>query len=514
MPAGLSVIVPAYDEGDHIASSLERLRACLEAGGRPFEILVVDDGSRDDTAAAAGAIAAADARVRVLRHERNRGKGRALASGVAAAREEILVLLDADLEIPPEDVLPLVRRMEAAGADVAVGSKYHPGATLEWPPARRALSRAYHLVTAVLFRLPLRDTQTGLKAVRRGLARAIVPRLRARRFAWDLELLLLAHRAGARFVTGPVHVRPAARASRVGAGGALQAGIDTLRIWWRDRALAGYAEPRRRPRPTRVLVSGDDLGLSAEVDEGLIRGLEIGGLTAVSVLAEGATTVAALRGLARRAPGADVGVHLDLLRGASPWALASAALWGRLDRAAVARIVTSQVDGLRGAGVAPTHLDAHRHAWCLPRIHRRVLHEAARAQVGAVRSLRPLGPLRSAGWIEAAKRLVLLAFSVASAGAGRGRGRVAPDRFGGAAEAARWVREGRLPAYARGRTVEVIAHPASGDARVPAGEAGTLDRRAQARYVSDPPLAAALASLGALVTDFGRWTREERHGHR
>lgn len=498
MSAGLSVVVPAFNEADHLGANLSRLAASLAATGRRYEILVVDDGSTDGTGDVARAFATGSEPVRVLAHERNEGKGRALATGVAAAREELLVLLDADLEIPPEDVLPLVERLEAEGAHVAVGSKYHRDATLNWPLYRRVLSRAYHFVTAVLFRLPLRDTQTGLKAIRREVAVELVPQLRSRRFAWDLELLLLAHRTGRRFVTGPVHVRPAARASRVGWGGALQAGFDTLRIFGRDRMAARYATRAARRRPTRIVVSGDDLGLSPSVDEGLLRGLETGGLTSVSVLATGPTRGTSLSALHARAASADAGLHLDLLGGGS---LARFALRGA-SRSTLTRQVTSQVETLRAAGIEPSHLDAHRHAYFVPWIRRRVCALVARAGIPAVRSLRPLGPLFNCGFKEGLKRLVLLAAATLSAGAGRARGLAVPDGFVDAAEAARWVRDGAIPAYARGRTVEVITHPALGAADLPAHEVGDLDRAAEARYVLEPPLAAALAGLGADVVDF------------
>lgn len=503
--AGLSVIVPAYDEAGHLAANLRRLSTCLEGAGRSFEILVVDDGSRDGTGEAARCVAAEDPRVRVFAHASNLGKGHALATGCAEARQDILVLLDADLEIPPEDVLPLVERMERTGADLAVGSKYHPEASLQWPLARRALSRLYHAVTAMLFRLPLRDTQTGLKALRRCVADALLPRLRCRRFAWDLELVLLAHRSGYQFVTGPVHVRPADRASRVGPAGALQAGLDTLLIFLRDRTLGHYG-PRRgaRPRPTRVLVSGDDLGMSPSVNEGLLRGLECDGIRSVSVLAAQATLAEAAAGLARRAPGADVGLHLDLLDGRSGPGFAWRSLIQTLRGCDAGAVVGAQLRALRGAGLVPTHVDAHRHAWCLPWIRRRVCRRVGAAGVPAVRSLRPLGPLLGAGWIEAAKRLVFLAGASLSAGTARQYGLAVPEGFIDAAAAARWVAAGRVPGWARGRTVEVVCHPALGVDDVPRGERGNLDRGAEARAVLEPPLAAALAALGVEVLDFRR----------
>ncbi len=494
MSAGLSVVLPAFDEATHIGDNVRRLLACLDDSRRACEVIVVDDGSTDGTGDAARAVA--DPRVRVLAHERNHGKGRALATGCAAAREDIVVLLDADLEIPPEDVVPLVERLERTGADVAVGSKYHPEASLEWPLGRRLLSRLYHLVTALCFRLPLRDTQTGLKALRRDTAHELVPRLRAKRFAWDLELVLLAHRAGHPVVTGPVRVRPADRASRVGWGGALQAGFDTLRIFVRDRGLAAYGPlPVSRARPTRVIVSGDDLGLSAGVDAGLLRGLERGGLTSVSVLAEGETVGEATASLERAGGEGDTGLHLDLLQGLAPWRYLAS------PPSAALKALHQQLGSLRARGIEPTHVDAHRHAWCLP-WHRRALCRALPAAgVRAVRSLRPLGSVWSAGFADGLKRLILLACAPFSAGAARLAGLAVPDGWVDAQEAARWARAGRVPRWARGRTVEVIAHPALSD-DVPSGEQGTLDRAGETRAVLEPPLARALAGAGATITTF------------
>ena len=443
--------------------------------------------------------AAEDARLRVLTHARNEGKGRALATGCAAAREDIVVLLDADLEIPPEDVLPLVERLEREGADVAVGSKYHPEASLEWPLGRRLLSRLYHLVTALCFRLPLRDTQTGLKAIRRSVAADLVPRLRAKRFAWDLELVLLAHRAGHACVTGPVRVRPSDRASRVGWTGALQAGLDTLRIFALDRGLAAYGPAREHAPPvTTMLVSGDDLGMSASVDEGLVRGLATGGLTSVSVLTTGQRARQGVEAMKARAPDADAGLHVDLTRGRGLARYTLASLPGRQARAAVAE----QAAALRALGVRPTHADAHRHAWILPWVRRAFTRQLRAERIGAARSLRPLGPLGRQGLAEGVKRLVLRFLAVFSAGVARAHGVAVPDGWVDASEAARWAREGRLPAYARGRVIEVIGHPAVGADDLPSGEQGTLDRGADARDVLEPPLARALADVGVRITTF------------
>ena len=494
MSAGLSVLLPAFNEASHIDAHLRRLARRLDQGQRPFEILVIDDGSGDGTGDAARTVAAEDARIRVLAHERNRGKGRALATGCAAAAQPIVVFYDADLEIPPRDIEPLVARLEAAGADLAIGSKYHADADLDWPLPRRALSRIYHLATAVLFRLPLRDTQTGLKAVRRDVAQDLVPRLRSERFAWDLELILLAHREGLRFVTGPVTVAPSARASRVGLYGALHAGVDTLRIWARDVGLAAYRPRRARTpaRTTQAFVCGDDLGLSASIDAGLARGVEAGGLDGVSALADGSSLDAALAELPR---GADVGLHLDLLGGRG---LARQLAHATLADDAATRLRTQHA-ALSTRGLRVTRVDAHRHAWCLPWVYRRACRAAAACGVRVVRPVAPAGPLATHGLAEGAKRLLLMTLGVFSRGVARQHGLASAEAWVDAREAAGWVAAGAVPAWARGRRLEVIGHPAIGAPDWPVGEQGTLDRAAETRAVLEPPLAAGLRAMGVAL---------------
>jgi hypothetical protein len=511
----LSVIVPALDEGPHVRAHLARIVSALERLGRPFEVVLVDDGSADDTGAEARAAAAADARVRVVAHARNRGKGAALATGCAEARGDVLVFLDADLEISPDEIGPLLARMDAVGAAVAVGSKYAPGARERRPWHRALLSRVYLGVTSVLFRLPIRDTQTGLKALRRDVARALVPALRTRRWAWDVELLVLAHRAGARFVAAPVTVDFRRPGVRIGARGFLDSGLDTLAVFLRDRGLGAYgpavaraAGRDREARPaTRVVLSGDDLGLCASVDRGLLDAAAAGRLTSLSYLVDGPTAAAAATSAARLSPVPDVGVHLDLaaLAGGSLVRFLGRAALGLVPARDVRRAVADAVGAARARGLAPTHVDAHRHAFLLPSTYRAVVAEAARLGVPSVRRPVPVGPVRCGrGAIGWCKGVVLLVAGLATRGVARAHGRAAPDGVVDVEVAARWVASGRrLP---RG-TFEVVAHPAAGPDDVPAGDRG-LDRAADAtRLVA---LRGALEARGVAVVDFGALGRRAR----
>jgi predicted glycoside hydrolase/deacetylase ChbG (UPF0249 family) len=503
----VTVVVPAWEEAPHVRGHLERIASALEGLGRPFEVVLVDDGSRDGTAEEARRAAAADPRVRVVSHERNLGKGAALATGCAEARGDVLVFLDADLEIAPEEVGPLLARMAAARADVAVASKWLPGAAQRRPLHRVLLSRAYQATTALLFRLPIRDTQTGLKAMRRSLAAALVPAIRARRWAWDLELLLLAHRAGARIAQAPVSVSFLERGTRIGLRGFLRSGVDTLATFARDRGLSAYgaaaaAARGRRPRPRRataLLWSGDDLGLSPSVDRGVVAALARGDLSSASFLADGPTAEAAAALLAREAPAADVGVHVDLARGGLLRFVAGTAL-GLVPGSAVRAEVRRQVALARSLGLEPSHADAHRHAFLAPAAYRAFAREARASGLRAVRRPVPAaGPRAGRGLAGLAKGLVLLAAGLATRGASRAAGVASPDGVVDAAEAERWAKAGRVPRAVRGRRVEVIAHPAEGPDDVPASERG-IDRAAEAARLRG--LAARLSALGARATDF------------
>ncbi|MFO0932852.1 MAG: glycosyltransferase [Planctomycetota bacterium] len=511
----LSVIVPALDEGPHVRAHLARIVASVERLGRPFEVLLVDDGSADDTGAEARAAAAADARVRVVAHATNRGKGAALATGCAEARGDVLVFLDADLEISPDEIGPLLARLEASGAAVAVGSKYAPGARERRPWHRAWLSRAYLLVTSVLFRLPIRDTQTGLKALRRDVARALVPALRTQRWAWDVELLVLAHRAGARIVAAPVTVDFRRPGVRIGARGFLDSGLDTVAVFLRDRGLGAYGRAvaraagrdREARRPTRVVLSGDDLGLCASVDRGLLAAAAAGTLTSVSYLADGRTAASAAAEAARLVPPPDVGVHLDLaaLAGGSLARFLVRSALGLVPAAAVRRAVRDAVAAARARGLAPTHVDAHRHAFLWPGTYRAVVAEAARLGVPGVRRPVPVGPVRCGpGVAGRCKGAILAAAGLATRGLARAYGRVAPDGIVDAEVAAAWAAGARpLP---RG-TFEVVAHPADGPDDVPAADRGP-DRAADAARLRG--LRAALEARGARVVAFGALARRGR----
>ncbi len=205
----ISFVIPAFNEDNGIAGVVEGLRGAMRRQGREYEILLVDDGSTDFTFHKAKKLERLhNGEVRVLSYSENRGKGFALRYGFEHSRGELVFFMDADGDLPPEQVGRFLRVMEESGADVVIGSKRHPGSVVEnYPASRRVMSSAYYLLTKALFNLKVRDTQVGLKLFRREVLERVMPRVLVKRYAFDVELLANAVRRGYRVVEAPLRLR-------------------------------------------------------------------------------------------------------------------------------------------------------------------------------------------------------------------------------------------------------------------------------------------------------------------
>lgn len=205
----LSIVMPARNEGRLIARSLVRLEEVLRSTGRPFEIILSDSASADATARIVEELARPG--LRLVRNA-EAGKGRALSSGMAAARGSVIGFIDADLEIDPAFIVPVLAAIEA-GAEFAIAVKTLPD------PRRSRLRRTAtlmynHRIRRVLG-TPFSDHQAGLKLFRAEAIRPVLPRILSEGWFWDTEVLFALHRAGARGAEIPVRtVRH--RASQVG----------------------------------------------------------------------------------------------------------------------------------------------------------------------------------------------------------------------------------------------------------------------------------------------------------
>ena len=200
----ISVIVPAYREGARIVANIERLTQAMELTGISWEAIVIVDG---DPKTFTAATACRSSRVRVEGYSRNRGKGFALRYGISLARGRLVTFIDSDMEIAPEEIGRMSGLLELYKADVVVGSKRHPLSEVHYPWLRRVQSIAYQMLVRLLFRVKVRDTQTGLKMFRYEVAQKVVDAALVKRFAFDLELLVLADHFGyRRIVESPVAI--------------------------------------------------------------------------------------------------------------------------------------------------------------------------------------------------------------------------------------------------------------------------------------------------------------------
>ena len=198
----LSLVVPAYNESARLGRTLAAVFAYL--GEQPYraELIVVDDGSTDDTAGVAerGFAAAGRTQARLIRVEPNRGKGHAVRAGLLAARGAVALFTDADLSTPITETPKLVAPIRAGQYDIVFGSRALDRKLIgvHQPWRREQSGRVFNLAVRLATGLPFWDTQCGFKAFRMDVCRAVVEGSRIDRFGFDVELLYIAHRAGLR----------------------------------------------------------------------------------------------------------------------------------------------------------------------------------------------------------------------------------------------------------------------------------------------------------------------------
>ena len=200
-----SIVIPAYNEEERLGPTLDRVLAFARGNGWRAEIIVVNDGSRDRTAEIVRSYERNTGIVRLLENPGNRGKGYSVRHGVLNATGEFILFTDADMSSPIEEAPKLLQAL-AGGADIAIGSRWARSElqTRRQSLARQFLGRVFNLLLRLLLRLDFKDTQCGFKAFRLDVCRPILEEARINGFAFDVELLFLAHCAGLRIQEIPV----------------------------------------------------------------------------------------------------------------------------------------------------------------------------------------------------------------------------------------------------------------------------------------------------------------------
>ena len=201
----LSIVIPAYNECARIEGTLERVMGCVQKRGWDAEVLVVDDGSTDETVTVVQRWMERHERLHLIKNPGNRGKGYSVRNGLLQAAGDIVMFTDADLSAPMEEAERLFAAIES-GADVAIGSRWldKQKQTVHQPLYRRFFGRCFNRVTRVVMGLPFKDTQCGFKAFRRESAQVIFRLQRIERWGFDPEILFIARKLKYRIVEVPV----------------------------------------------------------------------------------------------------------------------------------------------------------------------------------------------------------------------------------------------------------------------------------------------------------------------
>jgi glycosyltransferase involved in cell wall biosynthesis len=246
----LSVVMPAFRQEASIATDVRNLERALQALPLSHEIIVVVDGFVDATYERAQALASPT--VRVLGYPQNQGKGHAVRYGMRAARGELIAFIDAGMDLDPSALGWFVALMQRTGADIVIGSKRHPESVVEYPWLRRLYSFGYQALVWALFGLNVRDTQVGLKLFRRAVIDDVEPVLLVKRFAFDIELLVVAALMGhGRIVEAPVILRHGRFPSTIRLRTVFDMLWDTAAVFYRARVRQYYQRQARNQRQAR-----------------------------------------------------------------------------------------------------------------------------------------------------------------------------------------------------------------------------------------------------------------------
>ena len=203
----LTIVVPCYNEGIRIYRNIIEIVTQTEKYCDSFRVIVVNDGSTDETEAEILRAKQKDKRVAMISYPDNRGKGYAVRRGLLAAKSEYVAFLDADLELPPYLLEGFLKKAEGEDkSDIVIGSKMHPDSQVDYPFLRKFLSTGYYSLMKILFGLNIRDTQTGIKLFRTEKIKPVLKEMKTSSFSFDVEILAIASKLGLSIVEMPVVV--------------------------------------------------------------------------------------------------------------------------------------------------------------------------------------------------------------------------------------------------------------------------------------------------------------------
>ena len=233
----VSLIIPTYNGGPKLRDVVASATRTLQRLERSYEVIVVSDGTTDGSVRYLGQT---DDHVHLVHYEKRHGKGIALRVGMTRARGRYVAFMDGDGDLNAEELIEFLALMDLYEPDMVIGSKRHPLSTVSYPISRRMMSWGYQQLVRILFGLNVRDTQTGMKLIRRDVLDSVLPRMLEKRYAFDLEFLVVARRLGfSRVFEAPVRI-DYGFSSTISPRAVVRILLDTAAIFYRRYILRFY----------------------------------------------------------------------------------------------------------------------------------------------------------------------------------------------------------------------------------------------------------------------------------
>jgi len=505
----LSFVYPIYNEIENLPRLLPETQRIADGIASDYEVVLVDDGSGDGSAAFIDQLAASRSNVRPVHHPRNRGLGAAIRTGLANATRELVLYMDSDFPVSVDEARAALNAF-GDGVDMLIG--YRIGRAEG--PRREIMSWTYNRLIRSTFGLRVRDVNFAFKLIRRSLLQQM--RLRSEGSFIDAELLLEAKRLGARIKQVGIHyhTRTAGASTAASYRVILRIFGEMWRYWRRRRAgLIG---------PARLIVNADDFGLCDAVNRGIAQAHDHGIVTSASLLPTGDALDHAVQ-LARARPALDLGIHLSLTQTRPvlpppriPSLVAGGGRFHRDWRAFFSRYahkhvrrtdidaeLRAQIEKALGTGLSFSHLDSHQHVHMLPGVLPIVVRLAADYGIGAVRFPNERRSTAGSERRRLAERLALRAACAFSRPLLAENGLLVPDDFRGFAEAGQWRQQSLAEAILdldSGLT-EIGCHPGDDDAIDAELGWGYRWEQELAALVA-PQVAAAISQGGVTLTTY------------
>lgn len=200
----VSLIIPVYNQSKEVLQTLEHIHEIMDSTMLIYEIIIVNDGSTDNTLEILKRQEATDSQLKILSYPKNMGKGYAVRIGIANSRANVCVFIDGDLDISTRRLIEYIKALDSG--DLIIASKAHPLSSVHAPLSRRIQSKAFSLLVELMLDLDTKDTQSGLKVGGGDILRTLFQSMTVNRYAFDVELLAMARAMNLKIKEMPVEL--------------------------------------------------------------------------------------------------------------------------------------------------------------------------------------------------------------------------------------------------------------------------------------------------------------------